>query len=417
MTDPLPFDRDALVDYGLNPSIEWDVIVIGGGATGLGTAVDAAARGYHTLLLEQHDFGKGTSSRSTKLIHGGVRYLQQGNVSLVFEALRERGRLLNNAPHLVRTIPFVVPCYKWWERQYYGFGLKLYQVMSGRLSVGPSSVLGRDMALNLLPNAAGEGMRGGVRYYDAQFDDARLIINLAQTCADLGAVPLNYVRATGLLRRDGRIRGVVAEDVENAREVELKARVVVNASGVFADGVRRMDDPQCPPIIRPSQGIHVVVGRSFLPGDAAMMIPRTDDGRVLFVIPWHDRTILGSTDTPVDSIDAEPDVRSSDVDFLLEHVARYLKVAPERQDVLSIFAGLRPLVAAGRTEDTKAISRDHVLRVSSSGLVTITGGKWATYRKMAQDTVDYAAKVAGLDQRPSPTPTLPIHGARVWNRS
>ncbi len=413
MRDRLPFDRDSLVDIGFDSSVEWDLIVIGGGATGLGTAIDAASRGYRTLLLEQHDFGKGTSSRSTKLIHGGVRYLRQGNISLVIEALRERGCLLKNAPHLVHTVPFVIPCYRRWERPYYGFGLKLYQAMSGRLSIGPSSILSRDVALDFLPNAAGKAMRGGVLYHDAQFDDSRLIINLAQTCADLGAVPLNYVRVTGLLRRGGRIRGVIARDVEGGREVELEARVVVNATGVFVDGVRRMDDPQCPAIIRPSQGIHIVIGRRFLPGDAAMMIPRTDDGRVLFVIPWRDRTILGTTDTPVESIDVEPEARSSEVDFLLEHVAQYLEVAPERQDVLSIFAGLRPLVASGRTGDTKAISRDHVLRVSSSGLVTITGGKWTTYRKMAQDAVDHAAKVAGLDQQPSRTHSLAIHGARI----
>ncbi len=410
MRDALLFDRSRLLAFGFDPSIQWDVIVIGGGATGLGTAVDAASRGYKTLVIEQDDFGKGTSSRSTKLVHGGVRYLRQGNISLVLEALEERGRLLRNAPHLVRALPFVIPCYKWWEQPYYGLGLKVYQAMSRNLGLGPTTILSRAETRESLPTATAARLRGGVCYYDGLFDDARLVINLAQTCASLGGVPLNYVRATDLRRRGGRISSVIVRDLENGSEAELRTRAVINATGVFADSVRKLDDPETPDIIRPSKGIHLVLDSRFLASQSAMMIPRTDDGRVLFAIPWNDRVIFGTTDTPVDRAELEPSALAQDIDYLLDHAGRYLTRVPTREDVLSVFAGLRPLVSSGGSDETKLISRDHVLRVSRTGLVTITGGKWTTYRRMAEDAVDHAAQVAGLEHRPSKTASLRIHG-------
>ncbi|MEX1255988.1 MAG: glycerol-3-phosphate dehydrogenase/oxidase [Gemmatimonadota bacterium] len=388
----------------------WDVIIIGGGATGLGCAVDASSRGYRTLLLEQHDFAKGTSSRSTKLVHGGVRYLRQGNVSLVLEALKERGLLLRNAPHLVRNLPFVVPNYSWWEGPFYGIGLKMYDVLAGRSGFGRSRHLSKAETIERIPTIEPEGLDGGVIYFDGQFDDARLAINLAQTAAEQGGILLNYVKVTGLLKEEGEIRGVRAVDQESGASYQLSAKVVVNATGVFSDTVRQMDDPEAVRMISPSQGVHIVLDRSFLPGDSAIMVPKTDDGRVLFAIPWHDRVVVGTTDTPVATISLEPHPLAEEVSFLLEHTARYLTQDPKPEDVLSVFAGLRPLVSHDSHEGTASLSRDHTLDISDSGLVTIAGGKWTTYRRMAEDTIDQAATLAGLEDRESVTKGLHIHG-------
>lgn len=388
----------------------WDMLVIGGGATGLGVAVEGASRGHRTLLLERDDFGSGTSSRSTKLIHGGVRYLQQGNISLVLEALHERGILIRNAPHLVHNLSFVVPLYDWWEGPFYGIGLKLYDMLAGKLGLGPSQILSREETLRRIPTVEPAGLRGGVIYHDGQFDDARLAVALARTCADLGGVPLNRMEVVGLLKGSGLVRGVAARDRESGREYEIGARVVVNAAGPFCDAVRHLDDPGAPPVIAPSQGVHLVLPREFLPGDSAIMVPHTDDGRVLFAVPWHDRVIVGTTDTPVERVAAEPRPLAAEVSFLLEHASRYLARDPGASDVLSVFAGLRPLVKSGDAANTAALSRDHTLLVSAAGLVTITGGKWTTYRRMAEDTVTSAARLAGLGERPSRTVDLPIHG-------
>ncbi|HUF14091.1 MAG TPA: glycerol-3-phosphate dehydrogenase/oxidase [Longimicrobiales bacterium] len=389
----------------------WDVIVVGGGATGLGVAVDAAVRGYRTLLLEQDDFAKGTSSRSTKLVHGGVRYLQQGNVALVLEALRERGLLIRNAPHLVRNLGFVVPHYDWWEGPFYGIGLKVYDVLAGKLGLGPSRHLSREETLERLPTIEPEGLRGGVIYYDGQFDDARLAISLARTAARGGATLLNYARVSGLLKNGhGLVAGVRVEELEGGRELEVRARVVVNATGVFTDALLRMDSPDARAIIEPSQGIHIVLDPSFHPGESAIMVPHTDDGRVLFAVPWHGRVIVGTTDTAVEHAELEPRALDEEVDFLLSHAARYLAHDPTRADVLSVFAGLRPLVKPADSRETASIARDHTLLTSASGLVTITGGKWTTYRKMAQDTVDQAIVVGGLEPRACETDTLALHG-------
>ena len=395
----------------------WDILIIGGGATGLGAAVEAASRGYRTLLLEASDFAKGTSSRSTKLVHGGVRYLRQGNIALVLEALRERGRLLRNAPHLVRNLSFVVPAYDWWEGPFYGAGLKLYDRLAGDLGLGPSRRLGRSETLELIPTLEPHGLRGGVVYHDGQFDDARLAVTLAHTLTDLGGTAVNYMAVTGLLKEGELVRGVLARDAETGGEHELRARVVVNATGVFADAVRRLDDPAAPPLLSPSQGVHLVLDRSFQPGDSAILVPHTDDGRVLFAVPWHGRVVVGTTDTPVAAPSLEPRPQPQEIELLLTHIARYLTRDPTPDDVLSCFAGLRPLVhgpagkgTRGDREETAALSRDHSLVISPSGLLTITGGKWTTYRRMGEDTIDHAAALAGLPERPSVTAGLSLHG-------
>lgn len=390
----------------------WDLVVIGGGATGLGTAVDGAARGYRTLLLEAHDFAKGTSSRSTKLAHGGVRYLKQGNISLVREALHERGLLHRNAPHLVHPLAFVIPAYQWLDRAYYGAGLRLYDLLAGKLGFGTSRLISRQEALQRAPTLEPAGLRGGVVYYDGQFDDARMAIALLRTLLDAGGTALNYLPVTGLIKTtaDGRIAGVHGRDAETGEEFAIAARAVVNATGVYADALRRLDEPGVATMLSPSQGVHLVLDRSFLPGDSAIMIPRTDDGRVLFVIPWHDRAVVGTTDTAVSGSPIEPRPLPEETKFLLSHAARYLSKDPQPADVLSTFAGLRPLVRASNGKGTAALSRDHTLLVSSSGLVTITGGKWTTYRRMGQDAVDRAAAVGGLARRRCLTETLRLHG-------
>ena len=392
----------------------WDVVVIGGGATGLGTAVESASRGYRTLLLEQHDFAKGTSSRSTKLVHGGVRYLQQGNVSLVLEALRERGLLMQNAPHLVHCQSFVVPDYEWWNRPFYGIGLKLYDLLAGKLGLRSSKLLSKEQTLDRIPNVEPQRLRGGIVYYDGQFDDARLAISLAQTVCDLGGSAINYIKVTGLLKRNGMVSGVLAVDEETAKEYKINSRVVVNATGVFTDDILKMDDPDARKLIAISQGVHIVLDKEYLAGDSAIMVPRTEDGRVLFAVPWHGKVVVGTTDTPMDMASLEPIALEEEIEFILHHAAKYMAKDPKREDVKSVFAGLRPLVKPAHSKRTAAISRDHFLVVSRSGLVTITGGKWTTYRKMGQDSIDRAALVAGLEKKASRTSHLRIHG---WLKS
>ncbi|MFP6615609.1 MAG: glycerol-3-phosphate dehydrogenase/oxidase [Candidatus Hydrogenedentota bacterium] len=388
----------------------WDIVIVGGGATGLGTAVDSASRGYKTLLLEQHDFAKGTSSRSTKLVHGGVRYLQQGNLSLVLEALRERGLLKRNAPHLVRDLPFIVPNYDWWEAPFYGIGLRMYDMLAGKHGLGASKNLSMEETVERLPTIETHQLRGGVQYFDGQFDDARLAINLAQTAVDQGAVVLNYCPVTELLHQDEMVSGLRFKDLETKESYDIHARVVINATGIFTDNVRRMDDSTVRPMVTLSQGIHVVLPRRFLGGDTAIMVPHTDDGRVLFAIPWHDCVVVGTTDTPMEEATLEPRALPEEIEFIMTHAARYLTEDPEPSDVLSVFAGLRPLVSEGDDEDTAAISRDHTISISRTGLLTVTGGKWTTYRKMAEDTVEHAVMLGSLDDHACATKELNIHG-------
>lgn len=389
---------------------EWDVVVIGGGATGLGCAVDAASRGYSTLLLEAHDFAKGTSSRATKLIHGGVRYLAQGNLALVREALAERAVLLDNAPHLVRPLRFVVPTYRWHQVPMLGAGLGFYDLLAGRHSLGRSRLLGREATREALPGVREQGLHGGIAYWDAQFDDAALAVALARTVEDMGSLALNYCALEGLHKQGGQVCGVEARDALGGETFSIRARAVINATGVWADTVRGLDQPGRRALIRPSQGVHLVVDADFLAGDNALLVPETDDGRVLFVIPWYGKLVIGTTDTPRDDLPLEPRALESEIDFILDTAGRYLARGPRREDVRSVFAGLRPLVGGDGGGRTASLSREHRVDVSDSGLVTITGGKWTTYRRMAIDAVDLAAARAGLPRRPSATVRRHLHG-------
>jgi len=393
---------------------EFDICIIGGGATGLGIAVDAASRGCKTILLEKYDFAKGTSSRSTKLVHGGVRYLQQGNIKLVMEALKERGLLKKNAPHLVKNQSFVIPNYKWWENSFYGVGLKVYDWMAGSLGLGPSQLLNKEETLALAPNLDQDGLRGGVLYHDGQFDDARLAIHLAMTAADHGAVVINYMSVEGLMKENEKVCGVIANDRFENKEYEIKAKAVINATGIFSDSITKLDDKNAEPLISHSQGIHLVFDKEFLLSDTAIMIPRTDDGRVLFAVPWHNKIIVGTTDTPVLSASEEPVAMKEEIDFVMQHIHRYLKKDPSYNDIRSVFAGLRPLVKSN-SKITSAISRDHHIAVSDSELISITGGKWTTYRKMAEDVMEIAIHKAGISEKECITKHLQIHGYKANN--
>jgi glycerol-3-phosphate dehydrogenase len=404
-------DREASLRQLTARSEPWDMAVIGGGATGVGIAVDAASRGYSVCLVEQSDFGKGTSSRSTKLVHGGVRYLQQGNVALVMEALKERGILRQNAPHLVHDLAFVVPNYIWWEAPFYGIGMKVYDLLAFRYGFGKSRHLDKEEVLARIPNLERNGLRGGVMYYDGQFDDSRLLINLAQTAEGQGAVLLNYAPVVGLTHdAEGFVDGIGFTDLESGARHTARARCVINATGAFSDAIRKIDDPEARPMIAPSQGVHVMLDGSFLAGDCAIMVPRTSDGRVMFAIPWHGHTLLGTTDTPIENVSLEPVALEEEIEFILETASRYLARRPTRSDILSVFAGIRPLVKSQEVASTAALSREHTIEVGRSGLLSIAGGKWTTYRKMAEDCVDHAATLAKLDERPCVTKTLNIHG-------
>ncbi len=403
-------NRDEMLNRLGTDEKHWDITIIGGGATGLGCAVDAASRGYKTLLVERGDFAKGTSSRSTKLVHGGVRYLQQGNFSLVIEALKERGLLRNNAPHLVSDLPLVVPNYDWWEAPWTGIGLKLYDAMAGKLGFGKSQLLSKEETVTMIPTIEQKGLHGGMVYHDGQFDDARLAINLAKTAAKQGATLINYMDVTGITKSNGVVDGIIATDLENESELKLKARVVINATGPFSDAIRRHDNPDCEVHIAPSQGVHIMLPRSFLPGKTAILVPHTSDGRVIFLIPWRNCVMVGTTDTPINDIPIEPQASEEEIEFLLKYAAQYLDHNPSRADVLSVFAGIRPLVGAREDETTANLSRDHSITISHSGLMTVTGGKWTTYRKMAEDAIDQALVLADIEAKPCVSETLQIHG-------
>jgi len=391
---------------------EWDIAIIGGGATGLGIAVDAATRGYKTILLEQHDFAKGTSSRSTKLVHGGVRYLAMGDIRLVYDALHERGVIFRNAPHLAHTQPFIIPCYSVFSKWKYLIGLKIYDWLAGRYRIGKSTFVPKKETHDSLPGIKTDRLKGGVRYFDGQFDDARLAVNLAQTAATYGATVLNYCKVTELCKDSrGRLTGLRFTDGETKKDFQVNAKAIINATGVFVDDILQLDVDEHRPLVRPSQGTHVVVDRNFLGTRDALMIPETSDGRVLFGVPWHNYLLLGTTDTPIATHSLEPLPLDAEIDFILKTAAAYLTHPPKRTDILSIFAGLRPLAAPDRENgSTKEISRDHKLIVNSSGLITITGGKWTTYRKMAEETVDRAIATTALHPRPCHTKTTKIHG-------
>jgi glycerol-3-phosphate dehydrogenase len=403
-------DRNVAIQAISDRSMVWDCLVIGGGATGLGVAVEATSRGLRTLLIERTDFAKGTSSRATKLAHGGVRYLEQGNINLVREALHERGLMIKNAPHIVHPLKFVIPAYHFWEVPFYAIGLGIYDKLAGRLSLGPSKVLGKSDTVRHLPTVEQNRLKGGVLYLDGQFDDARLAVTLAHTLSDLGGFIANYVEVIGITKREGKINGAVVRDRESDSEVEVSARAVINATGVFVDSIRQLDEPGTEKMLAVSQGAHLVLPREFLPGTSALMVPKTSDGRVLFGIPWHDRVILGTTDGAVPEPVEEPRIQVHEIAFILSEAAKYLSKDPSESDVLSCYAGLRPLVKAGHTVKTSGLSREHTVAVSPSGLVTITGGKWTTYRRMGEDCVNRVVELAGFSSVPSRTSELPLHG-------
>ncbi len=404
-------DRNLAIQAISDRSTVWDCLVIGGGATGLGTAVEAASRGLRTLLVEKTDFAKGTSSRATKLAHGGVRYLEQGNISLVREALHERGLMIKNAPHLAHPLKFIIPAFRLWEIPFYAIGLGLYDLLAGKLSLGRSKTLSASETIKQLPTVEQSHLRGGISYFDGQFDDARLATTLALTLFDLGGVVANYVEVTGLTKKNDKVAGAILRDRESGAEIEISARVVVNATGVFVDTLRKMDEPGSSKMLAVSQGAHLVLPKEFLPGTSALMVPKTSDGRVLFGIPWHDRLILGTTDGEVPEPVEEPRIQDHEISFILSEAARYLAKDPTESDVLSCYAGLRPLVKAGHASSTAGLSREHTLLVSPSGLVTITGGKWTTYRRMGQDCINRVTEIGGFTPVPSRTTTLPLHGS------
>jgi glycerol-3-phosphate dehydrogenase len=408
------FDRKELIN-SITQTDEWDVLIIGGGATGLGIGVDSASRGFKTLLAEQDDFAKGTSSRSTKLVHGGVRYLAQGNISLVKEALKERGLLLKNAPHLTKNESIVIPCFSWQRGFFYAMGLTFYDWLSGRKSLGKSRLIKKKEVIERLPTIKRSSLKCGVLYHDGTFDDARLALNLAQTSVENGGTVLNYFKVISLLKNDsGKICGATIQDKETGNVYEVKAKVVVNATGVFVDDILKMDSPNAKSLIRPSQGIHLVLDHSFLKSKDAIMIPRTDDGRVLFAIPWHQKVLVGTTDTPLQTHSLEPRALENEINFVLNTAGRYLSKKPQRSDVLSVFAGLRPLAATDdRSDKTKEISRSHKVILSNSGLVSVIGGKWTTYRKMAEDTLSKIINSKILPAKKCITANLKIHGYKT----
>lgn len=403
----------------LDKTPEWDVVIIGGGASGLGIATDAANRGLKTLLLEKIDFAKGTSSRSTKLVHGGVRYLQNGDVSLVLEALRERGIMRKNAPHLVRDLSFIIPSYDWWSSPFYGLGLKVYDMMAGKLGLGPSTLLNKEETLSLIPNVNKKGLRGGVIYHDGQFDDARMAISLALTAESEGAVMLNYTEVYSFIKENDLIIGLEFKDRINGSKKRVFSKSIVNATGVFSDKLISLDQPRAKQLIRPSQGVHIVLDKSFLNGPQAIMVPHTSDGRVLFAVPWNEYVVVGTTDTPINETLDEPIALDEEIQFIIDNAGMYMSKKPKRSDIKSVFAGLRPLAASeGNKETTKEISRHHKITVSTSGLINVLGGKWTTYRKIAEDTVNTVLMVSGLSERKCNTETLPIFGfdpTTNWN--
>jgi len=406
--------RENMISEIQKPNIVWDLVIIGGGASGLGAAVEAATRGMKTLLLEQDDFTKGTSSRSTKLVHGGVRYLSQGNISLVFQALRERGLMRQNAPHLVKTQSFIIPTYKWWLKLYYILGLTVYNLMAGRLGLGRSLAYSKKESLKYIPTLRKEHLTGGVVYYDGQFDDARYGINLCQTFVEYGGIAINYMKVIGLNKDGGKITGVSTVDEETGKRFDINAKRVINATGVFVDDIIKMDRPDSRDLICVSQGVHLVFDKMFLPKESAILIPKTVDGRILFVVPWYNKVVIGTTDVQKETAELEPRALDEEVDFILETAGRFLSAAPKRSDVKSVFAGLRSLAAPTKAgKKTKEISRGHKIYTSKSGLVTIVGGKWTTYRQIGEDVVDVVSKVLSFPIKKSVTRDLAIHGWKI----
>ena len=394
----------------LNKVLQWDVVIIGGGASGLGIALDASKRGYKTLLLEKYDFAKGTSSRSTKLIHGGVRYLQNGDITLVIESLKERGILKRNAPHLVQDLSFVIPTYDWWASPFYGIGMKIYDMMAGKLGLGKSEIISKQETEKLIPNVNKKGLRGGVIYHDGQFDDSRMAITLALSADSKKTALLNYCNVEGLIKKDGEIKGLNFTDSINSKKYQIKSKVVINATGVFAEEIIRMDQPKIEKMIQPSQGVHIVLERRFLKNKHAILIPQTSDGRVLFAVPWKNYVVVGTTDTQVKKASEEPKALKEEVDFILKNAGNYMSVKPKKDNIKSVFAGLRPLAATSNKQSTKEVSRSHKIDISPSGLISVLGGKWTTYRKIAEDAINTAISINKLKKKKCKTERTKLFG-------
>ncbi|MDC6473439.1 glycerol-3-phosphate dehydrogenase/oxidase [Flavobacteriaceae bacterium] len=400
--------KDSIIK--LNKVLQWDVVIIGGGASGLGIALDASKRGYKTLLLEKYDFAKGTSSRSTKLIHGGVRYLQNGDITLVIESLKERGILKRNAPHLVQDLSFVIPTYDWWASPFYGIGMKIYDMMAGKLGLGKSEIISKEETEKLIPNISKKGLRGGVIYHDGQFDDSRMAITLALSADSKKTTLLNYCNVEGLIKKDGEIIGLNFTDLINSKKYQIKSKVVINATGVFAEEIIRMDQPKIEKMIQPSQGVHIVLERRFLKSKHAILIPQTSDGRVLFAVPWKNYVVVGTTDTHVKKASEEPKALNEEIDFILKNAGKYMSLKPKRDDIKSVFAGLRPLAATSNKQSTKEVSRSHKIDISPSGLISVLGGKWTTYRKIAEDALNTAISINKLKKKKCKTERTKLFG-------
>ena len=394
----------------LNKVLEWDIVIIGGGASGLGIAVDASKRGYKTLLLEKHDFGKGTSSRSTKLIHGGVRYLQNGDITLVIESLKERGILKRNAPHLVQDLSFVIPTYDWWASPFYGIGMKIYDMMAGKLGLGKSVIISKGETEKLIPNVNKKGLRGGVIYHDGQFDDSRMAITLALSANSKKTALLNYCNVDGLIKNNNEIIGLSFTDSINSKKYQVKSKVVINATGVFAEEIIRMDQPQIEKMIQPSQGVHIVLEKKFLKSKHAILIPQTSDGRVLFAVPWKNYVVVGTTDTQIKNASEEPKPLKEEIDFILKNASKYMTIKPNKGHIKSVFAGLRPLAATSDKKSTKEVSRSHKIDISPSGLISVLGGKWTTYRKISEDAIDTAISIKKLKKKKCKTEKTKLFG-------
>ncbi len=394
----------------LNKVLEWDIVIIGGGASGLGIAVDASKRGYKTLLLEKYDFGKGTSSRSTKLIHGGVRYLQNGDITLVIESLKERGILKRNAPHLVQDLSFVIPTYDWWASPFYGIGMKIYDMMAGKLGLGKSVIISKKETEKLIPNVNKKGLRGGVIYHDGQFDDSRMAITLALSANSKKTALLNYCNVDGLIKKNKEIVGLSFTDSINSKKYQVKSKVVINATGVFAEEIIRMDQPKIEKMIQPSQGVHIVLEKKFLKSKHAILIPQTSDGRVLFAVPWKNYVVVGTTDTQIKDAKDEPKPLKEEIEFILKNAGKYMTIKPKRDDIKSVFAGLRPLAATSDKKSTKEVSRSHKIDISPAGLISVLGGKWTTYRKIAEDAIDAAISINKLKKKKCRTEKTKLFG-------
>ena len=403
-------NRDLNIKKLSEKEIKWDIIIIGGGASGLGAAVDSASRGFKTLLVEKSDFAKGTSSRSTKLIHGGVRYLQNGDISLVIEALKERGVLKKNAPHLIKKISFIIPSYNWWSNSFYGIGLKIYDMMAGKLGLGKSTILNKEETLKLIPNVKKKDLIGGVIYHDGQFDDSRMAISLAITAEKKGATLLNYFEVTNIKKKNKLINGIIVRNKINNKIYEIEGKVIINATGVFSDEIIKMDSVNRKKMIKPSQGVHIVLDQKFLKSQHAILIPHTSDGRVLFAVPWNNYVILGTTETQLNQIIDEPVALKEEIEFILKNARKFMADKPTKEDIKSVFAGLRPLAADSDEKNTKEISRHHKIYVSESGLVSILGGKWTTYRKIAEDAINTSISIGGFEEIKCITENLQIHG-------